>query len=393
MSKKQRVKKLIVNFLEVCKTCNVPFFIAVSIITFGLTFALNQVTEFRSDDLGFMIAWKTQRPTESFYDIIQTQIHQYFNWGGRTIAHTIARTLLWWKKPYSSIANALIIALLNILCCYYGKVKNNFTLLVATVLIYFLNADFDDTVNWITGSCTFVWPMIFCLLFLLPYLRILEDGEKGKRTSWLMLIWMLIAGVIAGWSNETIAPVSVLFVITTIIWVKKQKRNLPKWTYTGLAGVVVGTGFLMLSPGSSVRAEYIAEEINAGYSMLKTLMVRCYYMERAVFNYLFPTLLLGGVILLVLIYFYKQWPDIISVLFLGAGILSVGSMILSPTYPPRATFGQMIFFVIPVLRMTNQIVEKDERVYRIICSAAWFGYVAFVMQLLTQILYVVLKGV
>ena len=137
---------------------------------------------------------------------------------------------------------------------------------------------------------------IFLYAFLLPYFRLLENREK--HSSVLMLLWMPVAGIIAGWFNETIAPVTVLFVIVTIIWIKRQKRHLPKWTWTGLAGVVVGTGFLLLSPGSVARSDYIAEEINAGYGVLKTLMVRCYYMERAIFNYLFPTLLLGGYCLL-----------------------------------------------------------------------------------------------
>lgn len=67
-------------------------------------------------------------------------------------------------------------------------------------------------------------------------------------------------------------------------------------------------------------------------------------------------------------------------------------MFLSPTYPTRVTFGSMIFFIVPILRMTNQIIVKNEKVYRIFCRAVWFGYMAFVMQMLTKILYTVLNG-
>lgn len=393
MNIRQRTQKFIINFTEMCKTFNVPMLIGISIFTFGLMFALNQVTEFKSDDLAFMIADNTQRPTENFGDIIQSQIYQYFSWGGRMVAHVIARLLLWWLKPYSSIANALVIVALNIVCCYYGKVKNIFTLLLSTVLIYFLNADFEGTANWITGSCNYIWTILICLLFLIPYLHLLEKAPKKNHLFVIMPVWMLVVGVIAGWTNENIAPVVIIIAIAIMVINMRKKNGLPLWSITGVIGLFTGTSFMLLAPGNSVRSDYIAEKVNAGYGVLKTLMVRCYYMERAIFTYLFPTLLLGGVLLLIIIYFYRQQLDAVTFLFLCGGVLSVGAMFLSPTYPPRATFGSMIFFIVPILRMTNQIIVKNEKVYRIFCSAVWFGYAAFVMQMLTKILYTVLKGI
>ena len=386
--KMQQTKNRIAKFLDLCTTKNIYLCIGVNVITFALMFALNQVTEFRSDDWDFMLASKTGLPTSGFRDIIQSQVIQYFTWGGRMVAHVIVRVLLWWQKPWCSILNALLITALNIVCCYYGKGKSCLTLLMATCLIYFLNPDFDGTCNWITGSGNYVWTIFLCLIFLVPYIRLLEGKEKA-HASVAASVGSLLFGVIAGWTNENIAPTLVLMT-GVIIWLTvKAKRNLPVWAATGWIGLLAGTILMLGAPGNRIRAGHI----NADAGLLKTIMIRGYYMERAIFNYLFPTLLLGGVLLLVVVYVYHERPDKITVLFLCSGMISVGAMILSPTYPPRSIFGSMIFFIIAILRMANQVTEQDQRMRRIICCTVWFGYVAFVMQMLTAAGYMILKNV
>lgn len=90
---------------------------------------------------------------------------------------------------------------------------------------------------------------------------------------------------------------------------------------------------------------------------------------------------------------YHELPDKPACLFIAAGIVSVGAMILSPTYPPRAVLGSMIFFIIAILRMIDQILDKNERFLRISYPTACFGYLAFAMQMLTAVGYMTLKSV
>lgn len=190
-----------------------------------------------------------------------------------------------------------------------------------------------------TGSCNYVWTILIDLIFFFPYLSVLEEKKNSDKNSIIKAVIMFCAGIIAGWTNENIAPVFVLLVCTTIVWSKIKLNRIPVWMITGLLGVACGTALLLLAPGNSVRAEDIATRVNAGYSVLKTLIVRCYYIERAIFTCLFPTLLILGIILFITIKVYKICPDIISIMFVSAGGLSVGAMIMSPTYPIRATFG------------------------------------------------------
>lgn len=382
-------KQVIIRFWAICKTSNVVFLVSISVITFGLMFALNQVTEFRSDDMVHMLRYGTCEPTENFGDIIYSVIQDYNKVNGRMVAYTITRVLLWWKKPFSSIANALVIAMLNVALYYYGKTRSVFTLILSTTLMYFLNADFDGTCNWISGSSNYIWTILICLVFLVPYVRLLENRLEKNKLSILMIPCMLIAGIATGWTNENIGPTVLIVAIAIMVWAKKDKRSLPIWTMSGVIGLIAGVALMLLAPGNFTRYEYV--ENNNGGGLLKTLIVRCYYMERAIFNYLFPTLLIGGALLLILVYLCEMRPDRISVIFLSAGILSVGAMILSPSYPPRATVGSMVFFIIPILRIANQIVGQHEKAYRVLCCATCFGYFAFVMQVLTQILYTILK--
>lgn len=382
----QKCKELANKWFAFCKTGNVCGILVISVITYCLLFALNQVTEFRGDDLIMMFIAKTGKPIESFRDVIDDTIDYYITWGGRITAGIIVRTLVWWQKPYSSILNALVIAILNAMVWVYGKRKSFFTLIITTTLMYFLNADFDGTCNWITGSACYIWPMLVCLAFLWPYIRLFEDDFSG-RVPVLKALIMAALGVIAGCSTENIGPV-VFFLAVAVLILRKGKR-IPLWSITGAIGALGGVAVMLLAPGNSLRQNSIEAENN----FLRIMILRGYYMERAVFIYLLPTLLLVVALLLVIIYFYHERPDIVSILFIGAGIVSVGGMLLSPTYPPRATVGSMIFFLVAIMRMLNKVVEKEKKIYCIICLVGTFGYIAFVAQLLTQIGYMVMKGV
>ena len=383
---KQKLKELTHKCFVFCKTGNVCGIFVISVVTYCLIFALNQVTEFRDDDLLAMVVNKTGEPIRSFQDIIDDTINYYITWGGRITGGIIARILVWWKKPYSSILNALIIAILNAVVWVYGKKKSFFALIMATVLMFFLNADFDGTCNWINGSAFYIWIMLICLLFLWPYVRLLEDDYIGRVPGIKVLI-MAVLGAMAGCSIENVGPV--VFFLTVVILILRKGKKIPLWSITGAISALCGVAVMLLAPGNSVRRN----NIEADNNFLRTMILRGYYMERAVFNYLFPTLLLVVALLLVIIFFYREWPDIVSILFIVAGIVSVGGMILSPTYPPRATVSSMIFFLVAIMRMFNRVVGKDEKIYCITCSVGILSYIAFIAQLLTQIGYMVMKDV
>lgn len=390
---KQQIHEKLSQFLTFCKSHNRIFIVGISVITIGLIFGLNQITEFQADDFRLMVRYGTDTRTQSFGDVVYSSIEHYRHLVGRFWGHFIGYVLLWWQKPWCSFCNAIVVAILNLVLYHYGKAKSIFNLLLATVLIYFLNADFEGTINWISGSANYTWTILICLIFLIPYFHFLEQEVSEPRESVFMIPWMLLTGGIAGCTNENIGPTVLILEIIIMILGKKEKKHLPIWLFTGAFGTLLGVGVMLLSPGGFARNENIKNNINSGYGLFKTLLVRAYYMERAIFNYLFPTLLLVGVLLLILVYVYRELPDRVTILFILAGILSVGAMILAPTYPPRATMGSMVFFLVPIMRMLDQIVEKNEKIYQIACCSVWFCYVAFVLQLLTEIGYMILKNV
>lgn len=362
---------------------------AILLSVFMLFFWMYQTTDFWADDLVYMNIFGTNEPVRTIRDVFVSQYEHYFIWGGRTVAHLIVQTLLLLNKPFSSMANAIAATALVYMCYHYSNKKHVLSLLLAISFVYFFNPDFEETTRWLTGCCNYVWTILLCLLFFLPYVRYVENHEE--KNSIYKSCLMLIGGILAGWTNENIGPVFVLMSFTIIIWSRIKLGKIPVWTVFGLIGVTIGTALLLLAPGNGVRSADIATEINVGYSVLKTLMVRCYYIERAVFTCLFPTLLALGLTLYVTIFIYKIYPDMISIMFICAGILSVGAMILSPTYPIRATYGSMILFVIALMRTTVNLLENGQFFKKIYYVAGWSCFVAFVMQMLTIILYAALK--
>lgn len=358
--------------------------------SFVLFFLLYQVTEYYSDDLVYMNIVGSGEKVQKLKDVVESQIAHYFIWGGRTVAHTILQVLLLLGKPISSISTALMATSLSYICVCYGKKRDTLMILFATASLYFLNPDFEDTIQWLTGSCNYLWTITICLVFFLPYLNLIEGKDNSEKNLILKNTVMLLGGIVAGWTNENIAPVFVLMTVLVILWRKKEEKDIPHWTILGLIGLLLGTAVLLLAPGNGARSASIAEGVNAGYSLLKTIVVRGYYIERAIFTCLFPILLLLGITILVSICYFKTYPDKVVGMFCVAGVLSVGAMIMSPTYPIRATFGSFVLFTIALIRQTSQLlkIEKLKKIYYIGGIAC---YLAFVMQMLTKVLYIFLK--
>ena len=65
------------------------------------------------DDEWYSTGLAAEEPLTSLQDIVQAQIWHYYNWGGRTVAHTIAQMIfLYLGEPVADALNVAVIILL-----------------------------------------------------------------------------------------------------------------------------------------------------------------------------------------------------------------------------------------------------------------------------------------
>ena len=321
-------------------------------IAFCLLFFALYTKEFRSDDLIYCNKWKSDEALSSIQDIIDYQIHHYFEWGGRTVAHSIVQLLFLIGKPIS----ALLIAIAYFLLAYLiVKIATpNFSLTLCSIVIgclYFLNPAFEKTVLWYTGSANYLWTTLIMLSAIYPAIKLLRNQNLGIKDYLLLPLSFL-----AGWGNENTSPTLLLFLIVLFGLYVKKHRKINMWLLISIILWGIGCCLLILAPGNGVRSSSFT-------SGLMAIAYRGHGQVNSWLNWLLPTY-----IILYITYVLKKrnlddkdFDEIISKIFLALGIISVLVMIVSPTYPVRATFGSFVFLIIAIVNNLSYVYKSYEK--------------------------------
>lgn len=305
-----------------------------------------------SNDYRYMQIQGSEELIASLNDIVISQWTHYFNWGGRTVAHTIAQTLLYLGKPWSAFFNALcyVILVLVIYAHAFGELPRLKTLrpmglLIITFMLWLCLRIYGEVIFMLVSSCNYLYTSTLVMLFLLPYR--LSFASSSRRHGILFGIVMLIMGVIAGWTNENTGLAECLGVGICGLWLMKQQR-LRAWHVLGGIGLAIGYLLLMLSPGNAARLEFMEE---GGYTFWG-------HLPKAIGIY-FVTLATQLPIIASIVYMgwrlkKNRMPARAPSLWYGAwwnfliGITALTVMIGSPNFPSRAC-APFTFFSIAAL--------------------------------------------
>ena len=114
MLKKIEQKKIVYCLLSVCMLIEVI-----------LEFRLHQKYEFVRDDLWYATNLVTGEPLRNITDIFESQWWHYFNWGGRSITHSLLQLILMCGDMFANILNMAATFTLSFLICKVAG-KTNF---------------------------------------------------------------------------------------------------------------------------------------------------------------------------------------------------------------------------------------------------------------------------
>lgn len=170
---------------------------------------------------------------------------------------------LWMPRGVFNVAIALTVVLLVLLMQWTargGKVTMELpakSVLITGFFLWAFQANFCGIFIWLDGSCNYLWPMVFLLAWLLPYIRhYMTDGE-ARYGGWLSPLLFLL-GLLAGNGNENTLCWIGLFGLFYLYHIYR-KGEMQLWMLAGFAGLSIGYGFLMLAPGNLVRMEESGE--------------------------------------------------------------------------------------------------------------------------------------
>ena len=340
---------------------------------------------YAQDDILYSTNLLTGNPLASPMDIVEGQIWHYFNWGGRTVAHTILQFLFLTGDRFIDFFNPFA-------CLGFAAVGNLFvkkekrslwTLLAILSGIFALNTIWYETQLWQTGIANYLYLALIYMPTIYCYIREAEKGEEnkdeketqnvagngaGNKTggeeiagenkviSALKIPLFVILGLLSGWSNENIGPAIFLGMVACIVILHIKKRKVPLWMYAGAVATLAGSVIMILAPGNYARAEEAATQVDI--SGIRAVIARIYTEFLALFVYashILPVALASVV-------FYKgycreKWQIGDGILALLA-ILALGAMILTPHFPHRAIFGTLAFLLCFSIRLLSGVRER-----------------------------------
>lgn len=363
---------------------------------------------FMGDDYIYSFMWEghsmyvplseNARRIDSLSDILASGYSYYMTWGGRVIAQMLAMFFLWIGRPWFNLAMAagIILLLFSIQwIAHEGRITfalRPFDILITFLCFWSFNINFPGTIVWIDGACNYFFPLLAVILFLLPYIhRYFIEEESGKPGYFIPL--MFILGVLAGDSNENTICWIGLSGLVYLVYYGKQKK-LEFWMVTGMAGLAMGYGLLMLSPGNVIRMKESGETFQFLFldeDHLRSLGF-CFLVQSFLWMYLWKAYRrrkylqvkkYGRHICL------ASWFAVMSILF---NLI----MLFSPESPFRAAFPSLIFLISAVM-LIHRVTQLSEtyivkaKACRIL-SLLWVLYFCFtfstsVVQYYNQRLY------
>ncbi len=314
-------------------------------------FLLHRRFIFLWDDLWYSTNLVTNQPLHSLRDIWTSQCWHFMNWGGRNITHGLLQFIIMQGELFADILNLIVTFTLSYLICKLADTKSLLLFCISFFSLFTLNADIKLSMFWQSGSANYLYSTNWILLFLIVYLR--ELKESNARPLRLITLWILPLGLITGWSTENMGPACFISSLLTVLYHQFYlKKKTPFWMWEGVIFSFLGSILVIVAPGNFIRSSNIAP-----MPLGELLYERFFMMLMAGMSFLFPTL----ICLTIFLFLYLQTGNRLLpyqiILFITA-VLAYGAMILSPTFPARATFGIMSLCIVLIISFIKAILTN-----------------------------------
>lgn len=224
----------------------IVFFSLISSAILGMLkiFSIVPFNRMAADDFSYAVVAKN-------LGFFNSQLFWYRTWTGRFTATFLQIFFTGLTGPSGKIYlySALTFSLLFLAFAVFfqkllDKSFKNFTTYVlaavCTVILYFLTPNKTESWYWLTGSATYLWPIIlylFGISFLFKQEHRLPDFFIAG-----ILIFLSTGG------NETFGFLEVI----SLIWLTLRKRN--KFNLFLTTSSIIGFAVVFLSPGNGIRA-------------------------------------------------------------------------------------------------------------------------------------------
>jgi hypothetical protein len=314
--------------------------------TFVAIFLLNRLTPvFNYDNYIYATG------VRSISDVFVRQYQQWLTWCGRCVPHFFVHLFMMFDKIWFDLCNSLIyVAFIHLLCRHAVGGGRKITLqmyLLMNILLWYFMRSWGSCILWLDGGCNYLWTATICLIFLLPYRRLLT--EAAYRHDWAAG-WMLPLGILVGWSNENTGA-AILVGVCLYVWHKRRRKMfLEVWEWLGICGFLLGYAILIAAPGNYLRAGAPPSSFWIFHGLQHNFLVCLKMLDRA-----------GRAVACcaILAFLYRRRREVrasyAAMGYLFLALVSHFSMVASPEYGGRCTMPTVYFGIIALGHLVGNL--------------------------------------
>lgn len=318
----------------------------------------------------FIIEWYTPIHSDDYtFSMLgisfARHLDQYMSWSGRVVADYTSSLLLATKSRFTI---STLTGLLAIAFCYFitkiptGTMrwgKHDTTVFILVFLTFWIaNPNIGQVVFWVVGSANYLWTNFFVVVWLWNLNRIHKLHDDRTQ------LWMVLVGILAGCSNESIAPFVVFISILAITHdIYRQKRvpfNKIIYSFSAAIGVVI----LLCSPGNLARANVYSQYYKLSYLQQLTNHITDRMSGHLALIWIsYVILALLGFILWYLYkkgYKFNQYNLNITILSLLLGVGTSVIMFAAPLYPDRVVMSTFVFILIAISFLSRELLQAGD---------------------------------
>lgn len=325
---------------------------SIILIAFLAIFVLEWFTPIHSDDYRYALIGLS----------FDAHLHHYMTWSGRIVADYTSALLLATESRFfiSAMTGLAVLAF-----CYFIvktptgtlKWKKHDSLIFTLIFLTFwvANPNIGQTVFWVVGSANYLWTNLFVAAWLWNLYRIQLLKEERTQAG------MLLLGLLAGCSNESVAPFVVGLALLAIIYDFWQERRFYANKIAYFISTLIGVCVLIFSPGNFIRAQG-AHSVWYDKSIIERLSI---HLSERFFNHLALVWISYVVLALLAILLYvakrnggqpKSTNLLMVVLMLLVGLGTSFIMVASPSYPDRVMLSTFLFFLLAISFLLRELV-------------------------------------
>ena len=230
-------------------------FYVLMFILFLAILVLNFLTDYVADDWVYMFSFSTREPIRVVRDIFPSMYVHSTHMNGRLISHGLVQLMFIFRRPVFKLVNTgvycAVMYMLYRFCVGRGKRSN---LLFAGLSMTFLVTmpAFGEVCLWQVGAINYIWALLFCLLWLWPFLRFYRDGDDPFPHLWQRIPVILLSIPFGMYSEITSFIAIVAGVALTILGMFRCKKRW-SWLWLAVALACVGYALLLLMPAESAK--------------------------------------------------------------------------------------------------------------------------------------------